>query len=337
MKFASLLFSIILIFSMFCGCANKVDSNSSSSTPSVTQDTSSTVLSSELASKTEESSSSKTSSIVLKPSSKPIVSKAENTTSGSTVIINGKTFTVTDPNNKRGLSTKRFGYGFGVAKNEKRPELSLDNQKKFDSFKGVTALAVDTKTKEKIMYLTFDNGYEYKNLTGKILDVLKEKKVKAAFFPTLSYLKNNKAFVKRMINEGHIVGNHSATHPDFTTISRKEMANEIQRVDKYLNDNFGYSTTYFRFPTGAYSESSLELVTSVGYKSIFWSVAYADWDTEDQKGKQNAIDTVTSRFHPGAVILLHAISEDNANALGEIIDKAHSMGYRFATLNEYFK
>ncbi|MBQ8910014.1 MAG: polysaccharide deacetylase family protein, partial [Oscillospiraceae bacterium] len=104
------------------------------------------------------------------------------------------------------------------------------------------------------MYLTFDNGYEYENLTADILDTLKEKDVKAAFFVTLSYAKQNPELVRRMIDEGHIVGNHSATHPSFPKISRTEMAKEIAELDNYLVENFSYSSPYFRFPSGEYSE-----------------------------------------------------------------------------------
>ena len=266
-------------------------------------------------------------------SSKVTSSKVTSSNNAQSISM----YKVNDPKNTRGLSTKRYGVNFGDGKNEEQPEESIANQERFDNYEGVEALAIDRKTTEKIMYLTFDNGYEYKNLTGKILDVLKEKKVKVTFFPTLSYLKKNPKFVKRMLSEGHIIGNHSATHPDFTKISRTEMAKELYLVDEYLQKNYGYKTKYFRFPSGNHSENSLELVTSVGYKSIFWSVAYADWDTSKQKGADHALKTVTAKFHPGAVILLHAVSSDNASALGKIIDSAHKKGYRFATLDEYYK
>ncbi len=351
MKIAALFLSVVLILTLLSGCTKDGSVLSSSDVLSHTEESSSSEVSSlapsssepTVSSSSQESSSSvpskvEVSSVPPAPSSKPVPSSAPAVSSSSAPAVSKvKMYEVTDPKNERGLSTARNGYGFGIAENEEPPQMSLDNQTKFDGLKGVRALALDTKTEEKVMYLTFDNGYEYKNLTGKILDVLKEKKVKAAFFPTLSYIKNNGNFIKRMIDEGHIVGNHSATHPDFSTISRTEMANEIYLVDKYLQDNFGYKSYYFRFPSGAHSECALELVTSVGFKSIFWSVAYGDWDTGNQKGTQYAIDTVTSRFHPGAVILLHAVSVDNANALSAIIDKAHEMGYRFATLDEYFK
>ena len=189
----------------------------------------------------------------------------------------------------------------------------------------------NTVSGEKVLYLTFDCGYE-NGCTEKILDVLKEKKVPAAFFVTLPYLKSAPETTARMILEGHVVGNHSDTHPNFSTITRTQMAKEIENVENYLRTHFGYSSCYFRFPQGAYSESALDLVNNAGYKSVFWSSAYADWDTNNLKGKDYAFNTVTSRLHPGCVLLLHAVSQDNADALGEIIDYARGQGYEFRQL-----
>lgn len=241
------------------------------------------------------------------------------------------TFQVTDPENTRGLSAKGVGYGYGVSKNGQPHDISINNQKLFDKYH---ALALDTKSTQKVLYLTFDCGYE-NGYTAKILDVLKEKKVPAAFFVTEPYLRDSPEIAARMIKEGHIVGNHSNTHPVFPKISRTKMAQEIQECDNYLRKHFGYSAPFFRFPTGEYSDSALELVQSIGYTSVFWSVAYADYDTNNQKGRQYAFDTVTARLHPGAVILLHAVSKDNAAAMGEIIDWAREQGYQFKALTEY--
>lgn len=241
------------------------------------------------------------------------------------------TFEVTDPENSRGLSTKGVGYGFGVAKDGKPHDISINNQKLFDKYH---ALALDTKSTQKVLYLTFDCGYE-NGYTAKILDVLKEKKVPAAFFVTVPYLKDSPEIAARMIKEGHIVGNHSNTHPVFPTISRTKMAQEIQECDNYLREHFGYSAPFFRFPTGEYSDSALDLVQSLGYTSVFWSVAYGDYNVNKQKGKQYAFDKVTARLHPGAVLLLHAVSKDNTAALGEIIDWAREQGYVFKALTEY--
>ena len=184
---------------------------------------------------------------------------------------------------------------------------------------------------KKIIYLTFDCGYEG-GYTEQLLDILKEKGVPAAFFVTLPYLKSSPEIAARMIKEGHTVGNHSATHPNFSTISRAKMAQEIQETDDYLRQHFGYSSPFFRFPEGACSDCSLELVASLGYTSVFWSAAYSDWDTTSQKGADYAFDTVTSRLHPGCVLLLHSQSSDNTAALGRIIDYAIDNGYTFSAL-----
>ena len=113
------------------------------------------------------------------------------------------------------------------------------------------------------------------------------------------------------------------------------MADEIAECDNYLRENFGYTSSFFRFPEGAYNENALELVDSMGYTSVFWSCAYADWDVNAAKGGDYAFETVTSRLHPGAVILLHSVSPDNAEALGRIIDYARQNGYEFKALTEY--
>ncbi len=233
-------------------------------------------------------------------------------------------YPVVDPDNLRGLSTKVYNHSYGVSKNGEPHEISVNNQKFYQQY---SAICLDTSGK-KTIYLTFDCGYE-NGCTEKILDTLKEKNVKAIFFVTLPNVKENPKLIARMINEGHIVGNHSNTHPNFSRISRTEMVSEISTLDNYLREHFGYSSTYFRFPEGACSENALELVASIGFTSVFWSSAYADWDINNPKGKQYAYETVTARLHPGCVLLLHAVSQDNADALADIIDFAYKQGYSF--------
>ncbi len=241
-------------------------------------------------------------------------------------------FTVNDPENSRGLATSAINHSFGVAKDSKPHQISVDSQKFFDS-NSFNAVTYDTKSSEKVLYLTFDCGYE-NGYTYTVLDILKEKNVSAAFFCTLDHIKAEPKLITRMIKEGHIVGNHSTNHPNFSKISRTKMAEEIQTVENHLRSEYGYSSPYFRFPEGAYSNSALDLVQSLGYKSVFWSLAYADWDTSAQKGGDYAFKTVTARLHPGAIILLHSVSADNAAALGDIIDYALSQGYVFKPLTD---
>ena len=311
-----------------------VSSDVSSEAPSSSQPTESTSTSSEPQVSSETPASS-TPTPSAPPAPAPIPTPQPEPLPEITPLA-PFTYTVTDPENLRGLATERRGFSFGVARDGQPHSQSILNQSAFDGFANVSALALDRRTTEKVMYLTFDNGYEYENLTASILDTLKEKGVKAAFFVTLPYAKQNPQLVMRMINEGHVVGNHSTTHPSFPGLSRTQMAEEIATLDNYLRGTFGYSSPFFRFPEGAHSENSLELVTSIGFNSVFWSVAHSDWDTANQKGADNAFSTVTSRFHPGAVILLHAVSRDNADALGRIIDQATAEGYTFKTLWDYF-
>ena len=244
-------------------------------------------------------------------------------------------YTVKDPLNKKGLSTTKYDFSFGAAKDGKPHSITIDNQAIFDRF-GTNALAWDNKTSSKVLYLTFDCGYEYENLTSVMLDTLKEKGIKGAFFVTDSYLKSSPQVVARMINEGHIVGNHSVNHlSDSATISKENLASELLGVHNNLLANFGYNSKYFRFPTGAYSECAIDLVNRVGYRSVFWSVAHTDWDPDNQPGVDVSFETVTSRLHPGAVVLLHTTSPDNAQILGDFIDYALSHGYEFRSLDQY--
>jgi len=236
-----------------------------------------------------------------------------------------------DPNNSRGLPTKKVEHSFGAAQDGQVHEISVANQSFFEA-KRYAAIAYDRKTtNEKVLYLTFDCGYENGN-TALILDVLKAKRVPAAFFCTLDEMKSAPEIVARMIKEGHIVGNHSVRHPSFAEIDRTRMAQEVLGADNYLREHFGYSAPFFRFPKGEYSESALEAVASLGFTSVFWSAAYADWDTSAQQGARYALDTVLSRIHPGAIILLHSVSKDNADAMADIIDGTRARGYVFRNL-----
>lgn len=325
-KVTAVLIVLIFVFSM-CACSKK-EPTEQTTVPETTEE-----MSIELLTTTEKADDSDGVSADILPAG-----------SGSAVLQDGKTYTgreplacvefkVTDPENTRQLSTEKKGYGFGVAKDGQPNSISVNNQKYFDE-NNFNALCLDTVSTEKVLYLTFDCGYE-NGYTAKILDTLKEKGVTAAFFCTLPQVKQYPELISRMINEGHIVGNHSVTHPSFPTLTRTEMAQEIKGMDDYLRTNFGYSEPYFRFPMGEYSESALDLVGSLGYKCVFWSLAYSDWDLNNQKGADYAFDTVTARLHPGAVILLHAVSPDNSNALARIIDYARENGYVFKSLRDY--
>lgn len=193
------------------------------------------------------------------------------------------------------------------------------------------------KTDEKVMYLTFDEGYEYNNNTAKILDTLKAKGVKAAFFVTGAYVKSNLDLVKRMANEGHLVCNHSVNHLNQVEAIKnpKKLENDIAGLQTLYKEKTGNNlASFLRPPEGVYSERTLKFINDMGYRPVFWSFAYKDWLRDNQPDKKFAIEKITGQFHPGSVLLLHAVSDTNAEILGEIIDQAVNMGYRFGSLYE---
>jgi peptidoglycan-N-acetylmuramic acid deacetylase len=189
-------------------------------------------------------------------------------------------------------------------------------------------------TNKKELYLTFDNGYE-NGYTAQIMDVLKEKKVPAAFFVTGHYLKDQPDLVKRMVEEGHIVGNHSWHHPDFTQVSDKRLSKELRQVEEEFERLTGVQgLKYLRPPRGIFSERTLALSQKEGYMNVFWSLAYVDWKIDQQKGWTYAFDSITRQLHPGAVMLLHTVSRDNAEALAQVIDHLRKEGYEFRSLDD---
>ncbi|MFB4165816.1 delta-lactam-biosynthetic de-N-acetylase [Alteribacillus sp. JSM 102045] len=186
----------------------------------------------------------------------------------------------------------------------------------------------------KSLYLTFDNGYE-NGYTADILDVLKEKNVPAAFFVTGHYLKSAPELVKRMKEEGHVVGNHSWHHPSLPEISNKRLEEELGKVkEEYERITGEKDMIYLRPPQGTFNERSLAQTQQLGYINVFWSFAYVDWETNGQKGPGHAYNSIMRRIHPGAVMLLHSVSEDNAEALEKVIDECQSEGYTFKSLDE---
>lgn len=190
-------------------------------------------------------------------------------------------------------------------------------------------LSIDSSG-EKVLYLTFDEGYE-NGYTTKILDTLKEKNVKAVFFVTLDYVQSRPDLVRRMIDEGHVVGNHSSTHPakGMPSMSPEKQYEDIEKLQNVLRNQFHYEMTLFRYPAGIYSEQSLALINEMEMKSVFWSFAYGDYNPASQPSASSALNSLNSRLHPGAVYLLHAVSSTNSKILGSFIDQARNQGYTF--------
>ena len=190
-------------------------------------------------------------------------------------------------------------------------------------------------TKEKELYLTFDEGYE-NGYTNDILDILKKHDIKAAFFVVEPYLKSNPDIIKRMADEGHLVCNHSAHHPSMANIKDFEkFKKELGEVEDLYKEITGRDMTkYFRPPMGRYSELSLHYTKELGYKSIFWSLAYYDWDPKKQPNPEESKKKLLQRSHNGAIILLHAVSKTNKNILDDLLTAWKEEGYSFKTLDQ---
>ena len=192
-------------------------------------------------------------------------------------------------------------------------------------------------TTEKVLYLTFDAGYE-NGCTAKILDVLKKHQVPAAFFLVGNYMETHPDLVKRMAREGHIVGNHTMHHPDMSKIEElSAFQKELEGVEKLYRDITGEELPkYYRPPQGIYNGKNLEMAQKLGYKTVFWSLAYVDWNNDKQPTAEYAFGKLLPRTHNGAVVLLHSTSKTNAEILDELLTKWKEMGYRFAPVSELF-
>lgn len=190
---------------------------------------------------------------------------------------------------------------------------------------------------EPVLYLTFDAGYE-NGYTEKILDTLKKHNVKAAFFLVGNYLQKNADLVRRMVDEGHIVGNHTMSHPDMSTITDKAaFQKELAGLEDLFREITGKELPkFYRPPQGIYSEENLKMAKELGYKTVFWSLAYKDWDNDKQPSAEYALGKLIPRSHNGAVILLHSTSQTNADVLDELLTQWKNKGYRFDTIDKLF-
>ena len=188
---------------------------------------------------------------------------------------------------------------------------------------------------EQVIYLTFDAGYE-NGCTAEILDVLKDHQVSAAFFLVGNYIERNADLVRRMVGEGHIVGNHTMHHYDMSKISdRATFQKELTDLEDLFRETTGRDLPkYYRPPQGIYSEENLKMAQEMGYKTVFWSLAYVDWNNDAQPTKEEAFSKLLPRVHNGAVVLLHSTSRTNADILDELLTKWEEMGYRFGSLEE---
>ncbi|NMS91262.1 delta-lactam-biosynthetic de-N-acetylase [Clostridioides difficile] len=214
----------------------------------------------------------------------------------------------------------------------KTPEVNTDIDFKFSDYDAI--YNGQKKDGQKTLYLTFDEGYE-NGYTSKILDILKQNQIKAVFFVTSPYIKEDKDLVKRMVSEGHIVGNHSKSHPSMATKTNnlESFNKEFSDVERLYKDVTGKDMVkFFRPPMGKYSEKSLAMTKNLGYKTVFWSFAYRDWDTEKQPSHEEASKKIMDNLHDGSILLLHAVSKTSTEILNDFISDARNLGYEFELL-----
>lgn len=221
-----------------------------------------------------------------------------------------------------------WGLGFGAEGTQPSGTVSATQLKQYDAY------YVGDK-QDKVIYLTFDAGYENGNMAP-ILDALKKHQAPATFFVVGHYLESSPDLVKRMVSEGHTVGNHTYHHPDMSSMAdmtsfQKEMDDVATLYKKITGQDM---IKYYRPPQGKYSKVNLEMAKKLGYHTFFWSLAYVDWYEDKQPSSQDAMQKLTTRIHPGAIVLLHSTSKTNAAIMDELLTKWESMGYHFAPLSQ---
>lgn len=234
------------------------------------------------------------------------------------------------PTKETSASVQSASWGLSFQEEGKRPagNATIDDLKQYNAY-----YASDTD--EKILYLTFDAGYENGN-TPAILEALKKHQAPAVFFAVGNFIKDNPDLIKRMITEGHIVGNHTMTHPDMSQISSMEsFQKELEGVEELYTSVTGEPMTkFYRPPRGVYSTENLSMAKGLGYSTFFWSLAYVDWIQEQQPSKEEAFQKLIPRIHPGAIVLLHNTSSTNAAILDELLTRWEEMGYQFHSIKE---
>ncbi len=232
--------------------------------------------------------------------------------------------------NTENLSNKKIGWGIKRNDNHEQPDLGKNNREILEKNNGIAM----GNSNDKYIYLTFDEGYEA-GYTSKILETLKQNEVKATFFITAHYLNTQPELVKQMIDEGHIVGNHTVNHKSMPTLTEEQINTEVMDMHKAIYQKFQYEMKYIRPPMGEYSEKTLAVTNSLGYKTVMWSFAYEDWNENKQPDETKAKQKILDNVHNGEIMLLHGNSKTNTNILGDIIKEIKNMGYEFKSLDEF--
>lgn len=225
---------------------------------------------------------------------------------------------------------QKLEWGIKRNDNHERPDVGDKNKQILEANGGICL----GKELDKNIYLTFDSGYEAGYMEN-ILDVLKQNNVKATFFITSHYLNTASELVGRMIEEGHIVGNHTVNHKSMPSISNEEIETEIMKLHQAVFEKFNYEMRYIRPPKGEFNERTLKKCQDLGYKTVMWSFAYCDWDEKKQPSQEKAQKMIIDNLHSGEIMLLHSNSKTNSEVLDAIIKEARNQGYEFRTLDEF--
>ena len=234
--------------------------------------------------------------------------------------------------NSTTISNKKIGWGIKRNENHEQPDVGSKNREILEKNNGICIGNQDKKN----IYLTFDEGYEA-GYTSKILETLKANDVKATFFITAHYVNTQEELVRQMIEEGHIIGNHTVNHKSMPDLSEEKIKSEIMELHKSIYEKFGYEMKYIRPPKGEFSERTLGITNKLGYKTVMWSFAYEDWNEDKQPNEEASKTKILNNLHNGEIMLLHGNSKTNTNILDSIIKEAKEMGYQFKSLDEFEK
>ena len=232
--------------------------------------------------------------------------------------------------NAEAVSTKKIEWGIKRNDNHEQPDVGNENRKVLEKNNGIALGDGESKA----IYLTFDEGYEA-GYTSQILEILKQNNVKATFFLTAHYINTQEELVKQMIDEGHIIGNHTVNHKSMPSLTEEEIKKEVMDLHQSIYEKFGYEMKYIRPPKGEFSEKTIQITNSLGYKTVMWSFAYEDWNEDKQPNEENAKEKILNNLHSGEIMLLHGNSKTNTNILDSIIKEAKNMGYEFKSLDDF--
>jgi len=249
---------------------------------------------------------------------------------GISIIYSDINYRTVETNSNSSLSNSKIEWGIKRGKNGEQPDLGSKNKFLIEKYNG---MAMGNKESKNI-YVTFDLGYEA-GYTENILNTLKENNVPATFFITAHYVNTASDLVQRMIDEGHIIGNHTVNHKSMPNLSKEELEKELMNLHTGIYEKFNYEMKYMRPPKGEYSEKSLNITTKLGYVPVMWSFAYADWDEANQPSNEAGIKKIIENVHNGEIMLLHATSKTNMEILDTVIKQIKDMGYEFKSLDEF--